>query len=361
MIFLILIISISLIIIFHELGHFLVAKKSGAIVEEFGLGLPPRIFGKEINGTIYSLNLIPFGAFVKIFGEENNLQEKGSFYNLSLGKRALIIAAGPLFNIFLAFLILVFGFSFIGMPALIFDDLKGEYKIVKEIPGVFVYEVAKDSPAEKVGIKPQDIILKVNNENIKSPDDLSSKIEKIGEKEISITIKRNNKEMDLKITPQRKEDGKAKIGVAILKIGYLKYPVWKSIKIVLNYIVSVFWGIFLIFFELIKRFFNAPEILQTASGPVGIFFLLQNAYYMGINYFLFILAQISLTLGVINLFPFPGLDGFRIIFVGIEKIFKNNKEKVWFWERVLNTIGIFILIILMFFITFSDISKFLRK
>lgn len=360
MIFLVLIISISLIVIIHELGHFWVARKSGAIVEEFGIGIPPRIFSKNINGITYSINLIPFGAFVKIFGEEGNFDQKGSFYQLPLLKRALIISAGPLANIVLGFLIMLIGFSFVGFPGLISENSDNKMKLVKEIPGIFVVNVAKDSPAEKVGIRSQDIILKVNNHEIKKPEEFSFLIQQFAGEKIEILVKRNNEELKFEVTPQIWEDGKARIGVEILKMGYIKYSFWEAVKLIVGYIFSMFQAIFSLFFSLIKRFFYAPEVLHTSAGPVGIFFILKNAYALGMSYFLFIFSQISLIIGIINLFPFPALDGFRLLFLPLEKLFK-NKEKIWMWEKAINAFGIIILMVLMIILTYSDVLKLIKK
>lgn len=357
MIIFLLILILFLIIVIHELGHFWAAKKSGVVVEEFGIGLPPRIFAKKIKGTLYSLNLLPFGAFVKIFGEETKKGEKGSFYSVSAGKRAFIISSGPLFNIIFAFLILSIGFSTIGFPSLITEE-NSQY-VKKGTEKVLIFKTVEGLPAEKAGLKSQDVILKINNELVNSSLRLQEIIAENKNTSLLITVKRDGEELSFSLVPKI-TDGEAKIGVELFDFGYVKYPFIKAIGFSLTLIYRIFLLIFGIIFYLFQKLFYAPEILETISGPVGIFFILKSAFREGVNYFLFILAQISLSLGIINLFPFPALDGFRLLFVGVEKIFRNKKISPQL-EHAINTIGLLILIFLLLIVSYSDFLKYIKK
>jgi regulator of sigma E protease len=188
----------SVIILIHEFGHFYVAKKSGIKVEEFGLGLPPRIWGKKYKGTIYSFNWIPFGGFVRMYGEDatnpKELKSKDSFASKPIINRMAVVLAGVFMNFFLAIFLLTVGFSF-GIQPLILSsqDLFNaiDSKVIEIQPEIIIKDVEKDSSASKAGLLGGDIILAVNDDSINDLKQLAVLSQPLGEKDIKIKYLRN--------------------------------------------------------------------------------------------------------------------------------------------------------------------------
>lgn len=347
-------ILLSIIIIIHELGHFIAAKKSGVLVEEFGVGLPPRIFGLKIGETIYSLNLLPFGGFVKLFGEEGAELEKKTlpkklinrtFTNKKPWQKALIISAGVIGNFFLGWVIISYLFTQ-GVP------IKSNKIIIEK--------VAKNSPAEKAGIKIGDIILAIKTNDglfkLTSTEDFIAKTKKNAGKKIILFINRNKKEISLEIIPRLKPPkNEGPLGVVITSFIEKKYSWYEA----------PFYGLkeslkttALILKELVKTLiqfltFQKPQV--DVAGPVGIVKITHEAIKFGHNAVLQIIGLLSLNLAVINILPFPALDGGRLALVFYEAITKKRPNpKV---EKYLNLIGFAVLLSLIVLVTINDIKK----
>lgn len=351
---LVILILLSLIIIIHELGHFIAAKKSGVLVEEFGIGLPPRILSLRYGETIYSLNLLPFGGFVRLFGEEElELQKKTlpknlnnrRFTNKKPWQKALIISAGVIANFFLGWLIISYLFTQ-GVPV-------KSNKIIIE-------KVAKNSPAEKAGIKSGDIILAIQtNEGLfklTSTEDLIAKTKKNAGKKIILLINRDKKEITREIIPRiNPPKNEGPLGVVITSFIEKKYSWYEA----------PFYGLkeslrttALIVKELVKTLvlfltFQKPQF--DVAGPVGIFKITHEAIKFGHNAVLQIIGLLSLNLAVINILPFPALDGGRLALVLYEVVAKKRPNpKV---EKYLNLIGFAVLLSLIIIVTINDIKK----
>ena len=380
--FLIFLIVLGLLVFVHELGHFLAAKKAGVKVEEFGFGYPPRALKLGSRwGTLFTLNWIPFGGFVKIFGEnyEENLVYKkeqkhtvpalghkdkalgtvvfvpSSFTQVSKKWQAAILAAGVTFNIIVAWLILSLGFM-IGLPTPIDND----YGVAVENPTLTVIEAISDSPAEEAGLKSGDKIKSLSfgegqilsDLNLENTSDFINK----SQGEILVKIDRGGEIIDFKITPNTKiEDDRKLIGISMDMIGTLSLPIHRAIyeggKTTFDIAYATIYGIGDLVGKAIK---GNPDISQIA-GPVGIISLVGDATKLGFVYLLTFTALISINLAIINLLPFPALDGGRIIFVIIESITKRPiNPKI---AGSLNTVGFALLILLMLIITYRDILR----
>ncbi len=336
----IIIVFLSVLIIVHELGHFLLAKKFKIFVEEFGFGLPPKVFGKKFGETIYSLNLLPFGGFVKISGEnrediDQSLPQDRVFYNLKIWKRMLIIAGGVAMNFLLGWVLISIVF-WAGVPK-----------------AVFIADVAPESPAFQVGIKTNDKVL-----GYTKTEDFINFINNNKGKEISFNIKREGKEIEIKTVPRMNPpQGEGALGVALVESGQEKQGFFKGIWEALKVSFQAFTMIFTSIFKLIKMAVFGQGALQAVTGPIGIVKITSQASHLGIVFLLQLLALISINLAAINIFPFPALDGGRLIFLIIEKIKGSPLPKRV--EEYANAAGMGLLILLMILITIKDIGRFL--
>jgi len=350
--FLISLFSLSIIIILHEAGHFLLARRFGVKVEEFGIGYPPRLFSFKKNGIIYSVNVIPFGGFVKIV--EHNGPD--SFLSKSLGKRALILLAGVINNLLIAFLLFTILFS-VGMPTFALPE---DYK--QNIAStVTIREIEKDSPASLAGLESGDILLGIehldNFYEVASIEDVQNRTKEFQGKEIQLIIQREGETIEIGIIPRKSPpEGKGYLGVVLTNDGVLKYSLfeapWQSIRFMGILTHETFTGLGRVFVNLFKHG-NIEEL----TGPVGIMAITTRGFQWGWNYGLYILGLISYAFAIFNLFPIPAVDGGRILFLIIEKI--RQKPISQHTEILVNNICFSLLIILLFVVTVKDINLFI--
>jgi len=352
---------LGVLIFVHELGHFLVAKKSGIRVDEFAIGFPPRIFGFKKGETEYSLNLIPFGGYVKIFGEnpdEESLSPnaKDSFVNKSKLTQACVLIAGITFNIIFAWLL--FSISFMtGYPSVINEETKNNIVDSR----VVITDVLEGSPAQKIGLYPGDQIISLKNstdslENTFSVTDIQEFILKNKDQKLDFSYKRGGEVLTSSVVPEiGVVSNKYAVGIAMDTIGTLKLPVhlalWEGFTMTGQMIRDIAIGLG----SFIGQIFVGKANLDGVAGPVGIISLVDSASDFGFIYILGFTAFISLNLAVLNLIPFPALDGGRLLFVLIEAITRKPiPTKV---ANVVNGVGFALLILLMIVITVSDVIK----
>jgi len=356
------ILILGLLILIHELGHFLAAKKLGMRVDEFGIGFPPRIFAFKKGETEYSFNLIPLGGFVKIFGEDLDEESlAGSDSSRSLANKpkwaqAIVMSAGVIFNLIFAWFLISVGFMS-GMPMSV-DQFSSED--IKDA-NVVLLNVLEDSPASEAGLKTGDKILFLESENDFLQDfnieQMQSFIASHGDKEISFLYKRGKeKPVFAKAVPvSGVVSEKPAIGITMGMIGTVKFPFFKAFWEGLKLTFSLVGIMFISLFSLIASFVQGTGDLSQVTGPIGIVGLVGNAAEFGFIYLLGFTAFISINLAVLNSMPFPALDGGRLLFIIIESITKRNiKPKV---ANMLNLIGFSLLILLMIVVTYHDILK----
>lgn len=352
MAFLISLFSLSIIIILHEAGHFLLARRFGVQVNEFGLGYPPRIFSFKKNNLIYSINAIPFGGFVKI--EEHN--SSNSFASKSLGKRSLILLGGVINNALIAFLLFSILF-WVGMPTF---ALPKTYK--QNTPSMItIREIEKDSPAFLAGLESGDIILGIehldNFYGVKSIEDVQNRTKEFRGQEIKLVIKRDVETMKIGIIPRESPpEGKGYLGVILTDDGVLKYSLFEaniqSIRFMGVLTQETFMGLGRVFVNLFKHG-NIEEL----TGPVGIMAITTRGFQWGWRYGLYMLGLISYAFAIFNLLPIPAVDGGRILFLIIEKV--KQRPIAQRTEIIVNNICFSLLIILLFIVTIKDINFFI--
>ncbi|MBI5401318.1 RIP metalloprotease RseP [Candidatus Wolfebacteria bacterium] len=336
---LIIIIFLSVLVLIHELGHFLTAKKFNVFIEEFGIGLPPRIFGKKKGEITYSVNALPIGGFVKIAGEnrEESVSEQipkdRIFYNLKIWKRFLILIAGVAMN-FLFGWVLVSLIFFIGIPR-----------------AVVITQVQADTPASQIGLKKNDIVA-----GFKNTDEIINFITRHKGREIELKIEREGKEMIFKMTPRiNPPEGQGALGIVLADIGQERQGVLKSVWDGFKASVNIFAMVFVGIAGLLKSAILGKASLEAVTGPVGIVKVTAQAAHLGFVYLIQLLALISLNLAALNIFPFPALDGGRLLFLAIEKIKGSPLPKRF--EQYVNAFGLVLLLILMAVITVKDITR----
>ncbi len=353
---LILIIVLGILIFVHEAGHFFVAKKVGMKVEEFGLGFPPRIFGIKRKGTIYSINWIPFGGFVKILGENGEDNSPDSFNKKSAWSRVLVLVAGVTMNVLLAMVLLIF-VNAVGLRIGLVDGPSGEATDIK----VQIIQVAPNSPAMDAKLLVLDTVVSLSTDTqrvvIEEVTDIQTFVGQNKGREIVMEILRGKETKNINIVPRvDPPSGQGAMGVTLIKTGVVTYPwyeaIWRGAYDGIRITAATAVG----YATIIKNLFTTGSAGVNISGPVGIAVLTGQATKTGFNYLLQFIAIISINLAIINIVPFPALDGGRLLFILIEKIKGspvNRKIEGW-----VNAVGFFALIAVMIFITMRDISRF---
>jgi regulator of sigma E protease len=336
---------LSILVLAHELGHLLPAKASGVKVEEFGLGYPPKIFSFKWGDTIYSLNAIPFGGFTRMVGEEDPTFP-GSLASKSHAIRLLVLVSGSLMNILLP--ILLFTISYV-IP----------HDVITE--KVLVQDVAAGSPAQLAGIEKGDQILSINSRWVNDRRDISYNVNLYLGSEIKLQLQKPDlSQKTVTVTPRWKPpQGQGATGIMITGIDSTKaqesLPIWEAIP--KSFVHS--WEILVLFKNEIAGWFIRSTTPQL-TGPIGIAQLTGQVVQAGISPLLEFASLISISLGVFNLFPFPGLDGGRIVFVVLEWIRRGRRispKK----EGMVHLAGFIILILLILVVTYYDILRIIQE
>lgn len=345
-----------LLVLVHEFGHFFAAKLFGVKVEEFGIGFPPRMWGITRGETVYSLNWLPLGGFVRIFGEEGEgTKDPRSYASRPAWQRATILSAGVLGNILLTFLILWIGFI-IGFPTALGGELEGGEVLDRSVQ---IVEVSKGSPAEEANVTQADVIV-----SIKTPESDAVAISDIETLQVftknhegevlTLTIQRGGDILEKEILArQNPPEGQGQMGIALAEVGIVVFPWHEAIAEALNATWNYIYLIFLSIYLLIESLFTAGETIGEVSGPVGIAVLTGQFYALGINYLLAFVALISVNLAVLNILPIPALDGGRLLFLIIEKL-KGSPLRPEL-ENKIHAVGFALLLGILFLVTVRDI------
>ena len=326
----------GLVVFIHELGHFIVAKKSDVKVNEFAIGMGPTLFKKIKGETTYAIRLLPIGGFVSMEGEDAESDDSRSFQNINVFKKMAITVAGATMNLILGFIVLVILVSTMSL-----------------VPTKTIASFEDGALSQQSGLQVNDEIIAVNGRRCFINDDVAYEFVRIKDGTAEFTVIRDGNKIvvpnvEFKTTTQ--ED----IGEMIVQ-DYKLYGKEKTFLNVLNY--SANWGlsmgrmVFLSLIDLITG--NIP--VSTLQGPVGIVGIISDAVSIGYQPVLMFLALISINLGIFNLLPIPALDGGRLFLLLIEAIRRKPiKQK---YEIAIHLVGFVLLISLMLFATFNDISR----
>lgn len=354
------IIILAILVLVHELGHFVAAKRAGIRVDEFGIGFPPRLWKKKIGETVYSLNLFPVGGFVKIFGENPDDESlKGHDSKRSLIHKpklvqAWVLIAGITFNILFAWVLVSLGFM-VGLP---FPADDATYGSRVQDAQVVLTEILPGSPAEASGLKAGDDIVAVySGTDVLEKPTVSSVQNFIGShKEVLLAYLRNKEILTTNIkTKEGVVEGRRAIGISMDYAGILKLPIHEALYAGAITTASLTQQTAVGLFYFFKNIFIGQADLSGVAGPVGIAGAVGDASARGFVSLVTLVAIISINLAVINILPFPALDGGRLFFLLIEKI-KGSPIKPMV-ANTANGIGFILLIILMVAVTYHDIVK----
>ena len=365
------IIVLGVIVLFHEFGHFITAKKTGMGVYEFGFGFPPRAIGwyrdpqtkkwvsvgrkferEKAPAMIWSLNWLPIGGFVSIKGEEGGDNSPDSFGAQKYWKKCLVTVAGVVMNVILAGILLGVGYL-IGLPQVL-DGVSDSAIISNQ--RLEIVQVIKNTPAEAMDIKQGDAILKIDDVENPSLEFMQEYVNSHAGAEINLSLKRNGEILDKKITPMIYEDtGKAGIGVGLAELGTVRYPWYQAFYYGLTatgyYLKAIVFTFGLLIYGLFTG--TAGVMAEAVAGPVGIAVMTGEVARLGLAYLLQFTALLSLNLAVLNILPIPALDGGRLIFLTIGKIFGN--ERGLKYEQLAHTLGFLLLMALVVLVTFKDL------
>ena len=342
---------LSILIVVHELGHFIVARRLGIMVEEFGFGLPPRIFGKKIGETVYSINLLPFGGFVRLHGEtteEGVAHPRRAFLNKSKKVRVAVVVAGVVMNFILGVGAFAIVYSFLGIP--------------RETDLVKVVEIASGSPAQIAGIIVGDTVKSVDKKEITTVDGFVSLIEQKKGKRTTLEVQRDSETKNITITPRESPpENEGPLGVVITTTEIYFPPYWQrpAIGVYYGFKEALIWGGRIVggFAGIFKDLF-AGVAPKDIAGPVGIFAITTQVARGGILELISFIGILSVNLAILNIIPFPALDGGRLLFIGIETFLgRKVMPKV---EAIVHTVGMVILLLALLAITANDIRGLIK-
>jgi regulator of sigma E protease len=370
---LVFILTILTLVTIHELGHFLMARKFNIKVLEFGFGIPPRLWGKKIGETLVSINLLPYGGFVRLLGEDEDDKEvrdnPRSFAKQSLTKRITVVVAGVFMNLFLAFILFYITLganNFTAQIPLIAPHQFVGVNQTNESP-VIVTAVEDDSPAKEAGLEEGDRILSLNDHTLISTEELISLTKQSLGQEVKLVVGDVDGEdtKEVKLTPRENPpEGKGAIGIALTsayQVANLEYAT-PAQKIFSGPIHS--FNLTIYSMEVLGKLIGASfatqsfgPVSQSIAGPVGITNIVGQILEIKdpLLTYLDFLALISLNLAIVNVLPFPGLDGGRLLFLIVEGITRKKAHPTL--EKYVHTVGLVVLIGLIILVTISDVKK----
>lgn len=346
------IVALGVLIVVHECGHFILAKRLGVGVLKFSVGFGPRLFGKTVQGTEYALSAIPLGGFVKMVGEEAEGEEpvdpRISFSHQPAWKRAAIVSAGPIFNLLGAFVIFSLVFAVYGA------------RVPSE--AAKVGGVTENMAAAKAGIQAEDVVTAIDGQPIATWDDLSAGIRASEGREVELTIQRAGAPVAVRVTPESRPEKNIfgeEVGTAFLigvERGYDQEQVGVISAVGMAASQTAWWVQTLLMSVL--KMIQGKISSQDIGGPILIAQAAGQQARMGLEYFLHFMAVISINLGILNLLPIPILDGGHLLFIGVEAIMR--RPLALRHREIAQQIGLVILIGLMAFAFYNDIARQIR-
>lgn len=364
-----LVLFIGLVVV-HEFGHFIAARRNGVDVEEFGIGFPPRAWAKKTKGGFdFSINWLPIGGFVKLKGESDSAKEKGSLGAASTWAKTKIMLAGVFMNLLVAFGLLTV-LAWVGMPQFLDNQftVKSDTKIVRN--DVLVGFVEKNSPASKAGLEQRDRITSIgekgNETDLDRASDLPGITEKLAGKQIVISYVHDGKEKTATTTlrtqqeveaSKKTDNPKGYLGLSPTELTMTR-STWSApivgAGLIGQFTAATFQGLGTAISAVFQG--EGSKAAQQVSGPVGIVVLLKDGSLLGFQFVLMIIAIISLTLAIMNVLPIPALDGGRLFMVLLARLFgKELSEEME--ERIVGASFVFLLFLIVL-ITIVDVKRF---
>lgn len=341
------IIVLLVTVLVHEWGHFFAAKKSGMLVEEFGFGIPPKLWSFKKGETKYSINALPFGGFVKIAGEnglDNNIPHDRQFESKPWWKQSIVLVAGVVCNILLAIVLLTASYS-LGTPTL------------SDAGTPTVLNVTKGSPIDQAGITIGDTITSITKYGKEIPSIDTTSLKKVindSTDPLVITYVHDKKSSSVTVTPKREGDMTI-VGISVEKVILEHTSIPKAFIQAIKQTFFIAGSIFRTVGTLLGNLFSGVKQSQELIGPIGLATEIKHASAIGFGYLLAFTAMISINLAVINILPFPALDGGRLIIVLLERITGRKFSKTV--VGIIHASGFILLIGLMIFLSIGDIGR----
>lgn len=321
---------ICVLIFFHELGHFMAAKACGVKVNEFAIGMGPKVLKKQKGETLYSVRAFPLGGFCAMEGEDEDSQDERAFNRKSVWKKAIIIVAGAAMNLIIAIILMI------------------AVNYMNGVPTTTISQVEENSPAYTAGIQKGDKILSINDKKINSWDDVQTVKNAVNTRELNIKVQRKDTELNIKTTLKENDRNKI-IGIVPVSEKNIVKAIANGPSATWNMAKSMYSGLY----SLITGKVSAKEL----SGPVGIVYLINKGISRGFATVLYLTSLISLNLAIINMLPLPALDGGRLLMVIIRRLTgKAISSKV---EGVIHAVGLGLLLLLTIYVTWNDIVRFI--
>lgn len=321
---------ICVLIFFHELGHFMAAKACGVKVNEFAIGMGPKVLKKQKGETLYSVRAFPLGGFCAMEGEDEDSQDERAFNRKSVWKKAIIIVAGAAMNLIIAIILMI------------------AVNYMNGVPTTTISQVEENSPAYTAGIQKGDKILSINDKKINSWDDVQAVKNAVNTRELNIKVQRKDTELNIKTTLKENDRNKI-IGIVPVSEKNIVKATANGPSATWNMAKSMYSGLY----SLITGKVSAKEL----SGPVGIVYLINKGISRGFATVLYLTSLISLNLAIINMLPLPALDGGRLLMVIIRRLTgKAISSKV---EGVIHAVGLGLLLLLTIYVTWNDIVRFI--
>ena len=321
---------ICVLIFFHELGHFMAAKACGIKVNEFAIGMGPKVLKKQKGETLYSVRAFPLGGFCAMEGEDEDSQDERAFNRKSVWKKAIIIVAGAAMNLIIAIILMI------------------AVNYMNGVPTTTISQVEENSPAYTAGIQKGDKILSINDKKINSWDDVQAVKNAVNTRELNIKVQRKDTELNIKTTLKENDRNKI-IGIVPVSEKNIVKAIANGPSATWNMAKSMYSGLY----SLITGKVSAKEL----SGPVGIVYLINKGISRGFATVLYLTSLISLNLAIINMLPLPALDGGRLLMVIIRRLTgKAISSKV---EGVIHAVGLGLLLLLTIYVTWNDIVRFI--
>ena len=321
---------ICVLIFFHELGHFMAAKACGVKVNEFAIGMGPKVLKKQKGETLYSVRAFPLGGFCAMEGEDEDSQDERAFNRKSVWKKAIIIVAGAAMNLIIAIILMI------------------AVNYMNGVPTTTISQVEENSPAYTAGIQKGDKILSINDKKINSWDDVQAVKNAVNTRELNIKVQRKDTELNIKTTLKENDRNKI-IGIVPVSEKNIVKAIANGPSATWNMAKSMYSGLY----SLITGKVSAKEL----SGPVGIVYLINKGISRGFATVLYLTSLISLNLAIINMLPLPAVDGGRLLMVIIRRLTgKAISSKV---EGVIHAVGLGLLLLLTIYVTWNDIVRFI--
>ena len=321
---------ICVLIFFHELGHFMAAKACGVKVNEFAIGMGPKVLKKQKGETLYSVRAFPLGGFCAMEGEDEDSQDERAFNRKSVWKKAIIIVAGAAMNLIIAIILMI------------------AVNYMNGVPTTTISQVEENSPAYTAGIQKGDKILSINDKKINSWDDVQAVKNAVNTRELNIKVQIKYTELNIKTTLKENDRNKI-IGIVPVSEKNIVKAIANGPSATWNMAKSMYSGLY----SLITGKVSAKEL----SGPVGIVYLINKGISRGFATVLYLTSLISLNLAIINMLPLPALDGGRLLMVIIRRLTgKAISSKV---EGVIHAVGLGLLLLLTIYVTWNDIVRFI--